>query len=65
MISGYDVGALIALLASPDAMVTATAIADHRSAKTTFSKVLLGVKGNLLVIRELIEGGLVETYWCY
>jgi hypothetical protein len=65
MISGYNVGALIALLASPDAVVTATTIADHSSAKTTFSKVLLGVKGNLLVMRELIVGGVVETYWCY
>jgi len=53
------------LLASPDAVVTATTIADHSSAKTTFSKVLLGVKGNLLVMRELIVGGVVETYWCY
>ena len=61
----YNVGALIALLASPDAVVTATTIADHSSAKTTFSKVLLGVKGNLLVMLELIVGGVVETYWCY
>ena len=65
MISGYDVGALIALLASPDAMVTATAIADHRSAKTTFSKVLLVLKGNHLVMRELIVSVVIETYWCY
>jgi prevent-host-death family protein len=61
----YNVGALIALLASPDAVVTATTIADHSSAKTTFSKVLLGGKSNLLVMRELIVDGVVETYWCY
>ena len=47
MIGGYNDGVLIALLASPDAVVAATAIADRRSATTTFSKVLLLFKGNL------------------
>jgi|LakMenE01Jun11ns_1017448.scaffolds.fasta_scaffold8961624_1 hypothetical protein len=65
MIGGYNVGVLIALLASPDAVVAATAIADRRSATTTFSKVLLLFKGNLLVMLELIVGGVIETYWCY
>ena len=65
MIGGYNVGVLIALLASPDAVVAATAIADRRSATTTFSKVLLLIVGNLLVMRELIVGGVIETYWCY
>ena len=64
MSGSYNVGVLIALLASPDAVVAATAIADRRSAKTTFSKVLLELKGNLLVMRELSVGGVVETYWC-
>jgi hypothetical protein len=65
MSGSYNVGVLIALLASPDAVVAATAIADRISAKTTFSKVLLELKGNLLVMRELSVGGVVETYWCY
>ena len=65
MSGSYNVGVLIALLASPDAVVAATTIADLRSAKTTFSKVLLELKGNLLVVRELSVGGVVETYWCY
>ena len=65
MSGSYNVGVLIALLASPDAVVAATAIADRRSATTTFSKVLLVLKGNLLVMRELIVGGVIETYWCY
>ena len=47
MSGGYNVCVLIALLASPDAVVAATAIADRRSATTTFSKVLLLFKGNL------------------
>ncbi|MCX5952235.1 MAG: hypothetical protein NTZ40_01795 [Cyanobacteria bacterium] len=66
MSGSYNVGVLIALLASPDAVVAATTtIADRRSATTTFSKVLLELKGNLLVMRELSVGGVVETYWCY
>jgi len=65
MIGGYNVGALIALLASPDALVSATAVADHRSATTTVSMVVLVLTGNVLVMRELIVGGVVETYWCY
>lgn len=47
MIGGYNVGALIALLASPDALVAATAIADHRSATTTVSMVVLVLTGNV------------------
>jgi hypothetical protein len=46
-------------------VVAATAIADRRSATTTFSKVLLVLKGNLLVMRELIVSVVIETYWCY
>jgi len=65
MIGGYNVGVLIALLASPDAVVAATAIVDHRSATTTVSMVVLVLTGNVLVMRELIVGGVVETYWCY
>jgi hypothetical protein len=64
MSGSYNVGVLIALLASPDAVVAATAIADRRSATTTFSKMLLFLTGNLLVMRELIVGGVIETYWC-
>ena len=47
MIGGYNVGALIALLASPDALVAATAIADHRSATATVSMVVLVLTGNV------------------
>ena len=65
MIGGYNVGALIALLASPDTVVAATTIADHKSATTTASMVVLVLTGNLLVMRELNVGGVVETYWCY
>jgi|LakMenE01Jun11ns_1017448.scaffolds.fasta_scaffold9393296_1 hypothetical protein len=65
MSGGYNVCVLIALLASPDAEVAATAIADRRSPTTTFSKVLLVLKGNHLVMRELIVSVVIETYWCY
>jgi hypothetical protein len=27
--------------------------------------VVLVLTGNVLVMRELIVGGVVETYWCY
>jgi hypothetical protein len=65
MISGYNFGDLIALLASPDAVVAATAIVDHRSATATVSMVVFVLTGNVLVMPELIVGGVVETYWCY
>ena len=65
MIGGYNVGVLIALLASPDAVVAATAIVDHRSATTTVSMVVFVLTGNVLIMPELIVGGLVETHWCY